>query len=80
MARKSKALITDVSIELLKRLDPNDPRGRTFRQVIHDRLAASAKAGDRKAIQELREWDRVFGPRPGTRRVNDSRKRRGCVD
>jgi hypothetical protein len=56
--------MSDACASLLQRPYPNDPRGRTCREVFHDQIAVFAKAGDKKMIRELSEWDRVFGPRP----------------
>ncbi len=57
MARKSKTPMSDASAELLEKPFPNDPQGRTHREVIHDKLVEKAKAGNKKAIKELRKWD-----------------------
>jgi hypothetical protein len=55
---------SDAIVRMLASPYPNDPQGRTFREVTHDRLAEVAAAGCKAAAKELREWDRVFGPRP----------------
>ena len=62
---------SDAIAKLLERPYPNDPQGRTHREVIHDKLAEMAKSGNKKAIRELRHWDRVFGPRSPMHHASD---------
>jgi hypothetical protein len=62
---KSKTPITDAYAEILDSPFPEDPKGRTYREMIHDKLGERAKAGSKEAAKELDRWDRLFGPRPG---------------
>jgi hypothetical protein len=62
--KESNTPYSDAIVKMLATPCPNDQKGRTFREAIHDRLAQVAAAGCKAAAKELGEWDRFFGPRP----------------
>lgn len=51
--RPKKLPLTDASREKLSSLVPEDPLGRTYAQLIVDKLCTMAVAGDIAAIKEL---------------------------
>jgi hypothetical protein len=61
---ESSTPLSDAYLEWLASPCPNDPQGRTHQEFTHDKLAEVAAAGKKRAAKELREWDRVYGPRP----------------
>jgi hypothetical protein len=62
--RESSTPLSDAIEKLLASPYPNDPKGRTWREFMDDRLVEFAAAGKKGAAKELVEFNRRFGSRP----------------
>jgi hypothetical protein len=60
MSEQSSTPLTDAYRRILMQPFPGDARGRTFGDMICDRLAERAAAGDKQAAIEVQRWKRRF--------------------